>query len=144
MIVDQDMLKLAKNNSLFKNLPDSFLKSFIKPKKFFLAKEGTLLYSFDDTVDAIYLVVKGDIKIKFVDKRNIEYRYLLDFFGEKEILEKTNRISFAIANNDCTLYKIDAEELQELMESYSEVTDNLNKIDKVESPELLMQSNFIS
>ena len=142
MIVDQDMLKLAKNNSLFKNLPYSFLKSFIKPKKFFLAKEGTLLYSFDDTVDAVYLVVKGDIKIKFVDKRNIEYRYLLDFFGEKEMLEKTNRISFAIANNECTLYKIDSAELQELIESYPEVNDNLNKLDKVEDPELI-QSNFI-
>jgi CRP-like cAMP-binding protein len=125
MIVDQDMLKLVKSNSLFKNLPDTFLKSFIKPKKFFLAKEGTLLYSFDDTTDAIYLIVKGDIKIKFVDNRNIEYRYLLDFFGEKEVLEKTNRISFAIANKDCILYKIEAVELQYLMNNESQIKSNI-------------------
>lgn len=142
MIVDQDMLKLLKSNSLFKSVPESFLKSFIKPKKFFLAKEGTLLYSIEDAADAIYLIVKGDIKIKFVDKKNIEYRYLLDFFGEKEILDNTNRVSFAIANNDCTLYKIDKEELEKLIESYKEVSDNLNKIEKIDNLELI-QSNFI-
>ena len=137
MIVDQDLLKLVKTNALFKSVPESFLKSFIKPKNFFIAKEGTLLYSFDDKPDEIYLVVKGEIKIKFCDKRNIEYRYLLDFFGEKEIVENTNRISFAIANNDCTLYKIDASDLHKVIESYPAVNDNLIKLHKVENSELM-------
>ena len=143
MIVDQDLMKLVKTNSLFKSVPETFLKSFIKPKNFFIAKEGTLLYSFDDEATELYLVVEGEIKIKFCDKRNIEYRYLLDFFGEKEILEKTNRVSFAIANNECILYKIDAEEFKNLTDGYEVIVKNLNNIENVESSELL-QDHFLN
>jgi CRP-like cAMP-binding protein len=132
MIVDQDLLKLVKTNTLFKSAPESFVKSFIKPKNLFAVKEGTLLYSFYDEASEIYLIVEGEVKIKFCDNRNIEYRHLFDFFGEKEILENSNRVSFAIANKDCTLYRIEFEELKEIMETYRTIFDNVNKVEQVE------------
>ena len=132
MIVDQELLKLAKRSTLFNSVNSSFTSSFLKPKNFILAKEGTLLYSCDDEATEMYLIVEGEIKIKFCDKRNIEYRYLLDFFGEKEILDKTNRVSFAIANKDCKLYKISADEINSLISNDNIIRDNLLKVDAVE------------
>jgi len=127
MKADQDLLKLVKTNALFKSVPESFTNSFIKPKKLFTAKEGTLLYSFEEEASELYLVVKGEVKIKFCDHRNIEYRHSLDFFGEKEILENSKRVSFAIANKDCKLYKIGLDELRVLTEFNSIDLNSLNK-----------------
>ena len=129
MIADQDSIKLLKTNLLFKSVPEEFLKTFIKPKNFLEAKEGSLFYSADEEANEIYLIVQGDVKIKFCDKRNVEHRYLHDFFGEKEILDKTNRISYAIANNDCRLYKISKEEIDSIIQYDELIFDNLKKID---------------
>jgi len=128
MIVDQDQLKLLKRNSLFNSVNQSFVDSFIKPKNFLTVKEGTLLYSCEDDSTEMYLIAEGEVKIKFCDERNIEYRFLLDFFGEKEIMDKTKRVSFAIANKECILYKISAEEINSIISSYDIILNNLMKV----------------
>lgn len=125
MMLSQNELKLVQPNSLFSSVSESYLKTFIKPKNFFTAKEGTLIYSFDDEAKDIYLVIEGEVKIKFCDNRSIIYKTLSEFFGEKEILEKTKRVSFAIANKDCKLYRIEADELSILSKDNNVV---LNKI----------------
>ena len=125
MMLNQNYLKLIQPNSLFSSVSESYLKSFIKTKNFVTAKEGTLVYSFDDQAKDIYLVIEGEVKIKFCDNRSIIYKTFSDFFGEKEILDKTNRVSFAIANKDCKLYRIEAEELNSLSKD-NNVT--LNKV----------------
>lgn len=136
MIVDQDLLKLVKTNEMFKAVPESFLKSFIKPKNFVFVKEGTLIYSFDDESNEFYLIVEGEVKIKFCDRSNIERRYLLDFFGEKEILDGSSRASFVIAEKDCTLYKIDSETFKDLMTNNQTIANNVNKVENLESAEV--------
>jgi len=142
MIVDQDLLKLVKTNEMFKEVPDSFLKSFIKPKNFEFVKEGTLIYSFDDESSDFYLIVEGEVKMKFCDQNNIEHRYLLDFFGEKEILDGSNRASFVIAEKDCTLYKIDAVTFKDLIASNQTIADNVNKVGKLESTEVAEETSI--
>jgi len=132
-MLNQNYSKLIKPNVLFNSVSESFLKTFIKPKNFFSAEEGTLIYSFDDKARDIYLVVEGEVKIKFCDNRSIVYKHPSDFFGEKEILEKTNRVSFAIANKDCKLYRIEAEEL-DILSKDSNV--KLNKALTAHSEEL--------
>lgn len=128
MIVDQDQLKLLKRNSLFNSVNQSFVDSFIKPKNFLTVKEGTLLYSCEDDSTEMYLIAEGEVKIKFCDQRNIEFRFLLDFFGEKEIMDKTKRVSFAIANKECILYKISEEEINSVISSYDIILNNLMKV----------------
>lgn len=148
MIVDQDQLKLLKRNTIFNSVDQSFVDSFIKAKNFFIAKEGTLLYSCDDESTEMYLIAEGEVKIKFCDQRNIEYRFLLDFFGEKEIMDKTKRVSFAIANKDCILYKISAEEINSIISTYDIILNNLMKIIPEEQMEYaepaLVQDEFSS
>jgi CRP-like cAMP-binding protein len=134
MIGEQDLLKLLKTNSLFKSVPEAFLKSFIKPKNFFIAKEGTLFYSADDEANEMYLIIEGEVKIKYSDQKNVEHRYLQDFFGEKEILDKSNRISYAIADRNCKLYRISVEEINLLIQ-YDEIM--LNNLKKINTEELV-------
>jgi len=134
-MLNQNYLKLVQPNLLFSSVSESYLKSFIKPKNFFTAKEGTLIYSFDDEAKDIYLVIEGEVKIKFCDNRSIIYKSFSDFFGEKEVLEKTKRVSFAIANKDCKLYRIEADELNILSKDNNVV---LNKI-FTEIPEELFE-----
>jgi CRP-like cAMP-binding protein len=136
MIVDQDLLRLVKTNEMFKAIPESFLKTFIKPKNFLFVREGTLIYSFDDESSYFYFIVKGEVKIKFCDQSNIGRRSLLDFFGEREILNGSKRSSFVIADKDCTLYKIDAETFKDLIANNQTIADNLNRAEKVESEDL--------
>ena len=135
MIVDQDLMKLVRNNEMFKSIPEAFIRTFIKPKNFIPVKDGTLLYSFEDDANDFYLIVEGEVKIKYCDQNNIERRYLLDFFGEKEILEGSKRDSFVIADKDCTLYKIDAGTLQDLMATNQIIADNIRKIKRSEPAE---------
>lgn len=125
MIVDQDLTKLLKKNNFFQNVDPTFIDSFIKPKNFFLAKEGTLLYTYSDESTTLYLIVEGEVKIKFATGKLVEFRYLLDFFGEKEILENSNRISAAIANKDSVLYSIQLDELNSLIDKYPVISENL-------------------
>lgn len=145
MIVDQDLLKLVRNNEMFKSIPESFIRTFIKPKNFIPVKDGTLIYSFEDEATEFYLIVEGEVKIKNCDQNQVERRYLLDFFGEKEILEGSKRDSFVIADKDCTLYKIDAATLQDLMATNQIIADNIRKIKRsepAESPEELPEEIF--
>lgn len=113
-MTNQNYLKLVKNNLLFNSVSESFLKSFFKPKNLISVQEGSLIFSFGDEAKEIYLILEGEVKIKFCDNRSIIYKSFSDFFGEKEIIEKTNRVSFVIANKDCKLYRIEAEELNNL------------------------------
>ena len=78
----------------------------------------------------------------FCDQNNIEHRYLLDFFGEKEILDGSNRASFVIAEKDCTLYKIDAATFKDLMASNQTIADNVNKVGKLESAEVAEETSI--
>jgi CRP-like cAMP-binding protein len=132
MIASTASLKHVQSNSLFKSVPAEFLKTFIKTKNLLDVKEGTLFYSADDESREIYLILEGEVKIKFADQKNIEYRYQSDFFGEKEILDKTNRTSFVIANKDCKLYRIDEEDINSVLQGNEVILNNLKRIEAEE------------
>ncbi len=125
MIVNQEQIKMLGSNTLFKGVSKDFLKPVIKAKNYFGVKEGTLIYSNGDESSELFLIVEGEVKLKFSSKNKVEYRFITDFFGEEEILCGEKRFSYAIANNDCILYKINAEELKELMQLNKTLKENI-------------------
>jgi CRP-like cAMP-binding protein len=127
MIVNQELIKMVSANTLFKGVSKDFLKSFIRPKNYYGVKEGTIIFSKEDESTNLYLIVEGEVKIKFCDKNKVEHRYITDFFGEEEILKKVKRESHAVANNDCILYSIKAEELESLTQLHGIIGNNLSK-----------------
>ena len=135
MIVDGERLRLLKTNGLFKGVSESVLKPYLKPKYFFEANEGEILYVCGDETSDIFLIVEGEVKIKFScnDESNVKHKYLSDFFGEDEILNGSERTSSAIANTDCVLFKISSSELKQLSSSNKKIADNLNCKDEDKS-----------
>lgn len=129
MIVDQENFKLLTSNSLFKGLTEESVKPYLKSKNFLKTKEGEILYVPDDKATNIYLIVEGEVKVKISETRKVEYKYISDFFGEAEILQKTNRLSSAVSNTECVLYKISVDELEYLSKTYKTVNENLNKLE---------------
>ena len=127
MIVDGERIRLLKTNGLFKGIPKSVLKPYLKPKYFFEANEGEIIYVCGDETSDIFLIVEGEVKIKFScnGESNVKHKYLSDFFGEDEILNGSERTSSAIANTDCVLFKISSSELKQLSSSNKKITENL-------------------
>ena len=126
MIVDKDLQNLLTTNSMFNGVSREQLKSFIKPKNFVQIEDGKIIYSKEEPADEIYLIVQGEVKIKKAEGKNIEYKYITDYFGEEEVEQTQMRTSTAIANKDTILYKISSEELKNLTEGISQVSNNLN------------------
>ena len=139
MIVDQEELRFLKRNTLFKGASEAYLNLIIKPKNFFKVKEGEIIYSCGEEAFGLYLILTGEIKIKFCNERTKEHRfkrrYLTDFFGESEVLNERIRNSSAIADKDCTLYKISSTELKSLISANQTLYNNLKKKEEVENDE---------
>jgi len=128
MIVDEQLFRLLKTNTLFRGVSLTILKPYFKPKNFFQVEEGKIIFNSDSDPDELYLLVEGEVKLKFCQDRHIEIKYILDFFGETEILKNCKRISIAIANTNCTLYKISASEIQLLAGENEMVNRNFKKL----------------
>jgi CRP-like cAMP-binding protein len=139
MIVDQEQLRFLKRNTLFKGASETYINLIIKPKNFFKVKEGEVIYSCGDEAFGLYLILMGEIKIKFCNERKKEHRfnrrYLTDFFGESEVLDESKRNSSAVADKDCVLYKISSTELKSLISVNQTLYNNLKKKEKIENDE---------
>ena len=134
MIVNQELVKMVGSNTLFKGISKDFLKTVIKPKNYFGVKEGTIIYTKGDESTDLFLIVEGEVKIKFCSKNKVEHRFITDFFGEEELLNKDKRASHAVANHDSILYTINSEELNNLIQQQCKISENLSK--KIDIEEL--------
>jgi CRP-like cAMP-binding protein len=128
MIVDEELLRLLKSNTLFRGIPFSEVKPYFKPKNFFQVKEGETIYSLGSNAEEIFLIVEGEVKLKFSEPRRIEKKYILDFFGEAEVIDNCKRYSIAVANNNCILYRISSSEVMLLARDHEILNRNLRKI----------------
>lgn len=135
MLVNQDQFRLLNKNTLFKGVPKEYLETTLKPKNFINVRDGEILYSCNEEASEIYLVIEGQVKIKFSKENRIESKIVLDFFGEVDVLNGRERLSSAVANSDCVLYKMSIDELKEIGNSSKSIMSNLNKKGIIESPE---------
>ena len=137
MIVDGERLRLLKTNGLFKGVSELVFKPYLKPKYFFEVKEGEIIYVCGDETSELFLIVEGEVKIKFScngnGSGNVKHKYLSDFFGDEEILKGSERTSSAVANTDCVLFRISSTELKQLSSSNKKIADNLNCRDENKS-----------
>ena len=104
------------SNRLFLNINPADIRFKIQPKNFIEIDEGKIIYQAGDSSDSLYLLVKGQVKVKVYGK-NANSSLLKtenDFFGENEVLENTLRKSAAMAIEKSLLYIINAQELNDL------------------------------
>jgi signal-transduction protein with cAMP-binding, CBS, and nucleotidyltransferase domain len=119
------LMRFATLNTLFKGMEKPQIKNIIKAKMLKTFEEGTFIYQQNEDASCLYLITEGEVKIKYSDGGKGEQKFLLDFFGEKEIIENSKRNSAAIAEKKCILYEIPLKELKILIQQNPFIKKNL-------------------
>jgi len=133
-------LRDIKHNKLLTGVNDSVVTAVFDPKEIKEAREGELLYKTGDTSNSIYLVLKGEVKLKFPSHSYVSTKIHNDFFGEKELVEETKRVSSAMAFSKLVYYKIDKASLGNLLKKNSSIEDNLKKFGEFKLPEISVET----
>jgi signal transduction histidine kinase len=128
--------KEIKLNKLFAGVPAIAVKSVFNSDNFMEVPEGDVIYQTGDEADCLFLLIKGEAKIKFPAHHYISNKIFNDFFGEKELFDNTRRISSAVANSDCLLYQIPISKLKALLNASDVVESNIDTYGEVELPEM--------
>jgi signal transduction histidine kinase len=123
-----------KNNKLFSGVNESVLTSFFDQKEIKEVREGALIYKTGNESSAIYLIIRGEVRIKFSANNYFINRMFNDFFGEKEVVDETKRISSALAFSNLIYYRIDKTVLNNLIAKYSIIKENLRKYGEIKLP----------
>ena len=124
-----------KNNRLFTGVKESVLASFFDQKEIREAREGEILYKTRDASNSIYLIIKGEVKVKFPSHSYVTTKIQNDFFGEKELIDDTKRISSAMAFNKVIYYKIDKALFNKITKKNSLIEENLKNFGEFKLPE---------
>lgn len=118
----------VKNNKLFKNIGEGEVNSLFNAKNFVDVKEGDIIYKGGDNSENLYLLINGNVKIKFsgVGKGKKIISVESDqFFGEVEFMEGSQRRSSAVAYTDCLLYKIEKTSIKKLISENKQILANI-------------------
>ncbi|MCH7770836.1 MAG: cyclic nucleotide-binding domain-containing protein [Bacteroidetes bacterium] len=99
-------------NKIFSGVSDSEIDSLINPNNLLHINEGDVIYQTGDDTNELYLLLRGNVKIKFPSHNYISNKIFNDFFGEKELFENTRRNSSAVAINNCLLYLVKKSDLE--------------------------------
>ena len=129
-------------NKFFTGINESAISKIFKQENFKEVSEGEIIYQTGDEAKYFYLLLRGDVKIKFPSQHYISNKIFNDFFGEKEITDNIRRISSAVADTRCLLYLIEKEILKSLIEKSQTLKRNLETYGDLELPE--NQSNTAS
>ena len=122
-------LKSLETNLLFKDVDQSIISSIFDSKNFRAEKEGELIFQAGDESKWLYLVLEGQIKLKFYGTMGGNSPFKKgknEFLGEREILDGTTRISSAVVDTDCILYLISKETLLDLASKHKIILRNLS------------------
>jgi hypothetical protein len=115
-------------NTLFEGVEQSVVNSAFNSKNIRERKEGELIYKQGDESGYLYLILQGEVKIKFYDESpgsSLIRKSKNEFFGHTEMLNGIARNSSAVADTDCVLYMIDRNELYDLTSVNNRIYKNL-------------------
>lgn len=129
-------LDLILANKLFEHIPAADTKFNFNSKDVVVYKEGDIIFQSGDSAEQIYLILEGEIKIKYnqpIDGQRIFEKGKTEFFGEKEFLEHSSRTSSAVANKPVTLYILRRKELNDLISKNRLYLNNLQGLDSESS-----------
>ncbi len=141
MATQPKLLASLKLNLLFKDIKDLDILFSSKSENLIETNEGDIIYEIGNSAEEIFLIINGNIKIKYrdpIEGKKILHKSVNEFFGEIEILQTTSRTSSAVAESNCVLYKLKRQELNKLIEKNRIIYNNLQSIENkeinVESP----------
>ena len=130
-----------KNNKLFTGVKESALTTFFDQKEIKEAREGEIIYKTGDESNALYLIIKGEVRVKFPTNSYVTNKIYNDFFGEKEFVEDTKRISSAMAFSKLIYYRIEKSSFNSLIKKNPAIEENLVKFGEFKLPEASLDAD---
>jgi CRP-like cAMP-binding protein len=128
--------KELKLNKFFTDVNETVINSIYKPENFKEVNEGDVIYKAGETSEELYLLLRGDVKIKFPSHNYISNKVFNEFFGEKELFDKTRRNSSAVANNKCLLYRVQKHIFETLISKSKTIKKNIETFGEIKIPEV--------
>lgn len=138
---DSLSLESIMENTLFEEVAEEIVKPFYNYSNFRKAREGEVIYQINQSSNYVYLVIFGEVKIKFSESKKYINKCKFDFFGEYEVIKNTDRVSSAVADTDCLLYKLSKETVSVLS---SKSTFIAMKLQDVDDPNYFENYTFIN
>ncbi len=126
-------------NKLLTGVSEALILSFFNQENFTRLKEGEIIYQAGDESKYLYLLLRGDVKIKYPRANYVSNKNFNDFFGEKEIVDETRRISSAVANSNCLIYKIEKKLFRKLIARNPTLNSNLENYGEINLPTTISQ-----
>jgi len=123
-------------NKLLTGVSEALILSFFNQEKFARLKEGEIIYQAGDESKYLYLLLRGDVKIKYPRANYVSNKNFNDFFGEKEIVDETRRISSAVANSNCLIYKLEKKLFRKLIVRNPTLNSNLENYGEINLPKI--------
>lgn len=123
------------SNKLFNNCSERITAFNLNNRNFTEFREGDIIFQAGDSSNFIYLVISGEVKIKFRNINRVINKSTDDFFGDIEITKNTNRTSSAVALNDCILYRIDRATFNKMCSIEKQVVSNIESNQETELKE---------
>lgn len=142
MTLNKKTFDLLKKNKIFEGISIDRTGIDFSQEGVKIFKEGDIIFQRGDQPEFMYLIVQGKVKIKFSERNILLNKSDLDFFGEKEITDNTQRISSAVADTNCTVYCIAPQLVNKLLAGGTTISDNvlLNNL-KSESTDIFNSLN---
>lgn len=136
MFFQKSNLGPLKQNKLFSGIEESETKYSYNQKSILQFGEGDIIYVKGNEANTIYLVLSGEVKIKYSGDfagQGIVQKRENQFFGVQEFLSKIKRSSSAIANTACTLYPLQRSDFEQLQKRVPKILTNLTIVDTEET-----------
>lgn len=140
MTIDKN-IKEIRMNKIFSGVSDSEIDSLINPNNLLHINEGDVIYQTGDDTNELYLLLRGNVKIKFPSHNYISNKIFNDFFGEKELFENTRRNSSAVAINNCLLYLVKKSDLESSFSKSPLIKKNIETLGELKIPEIPVKSS---
>lgn len=123
------------SNKLFENCSSRISGYNLSNRNYSEYKEGDVIFQAGDSSNFIYLVISGEVKLKFRSNNRVILKSTEKFFGDYEITRGTNRSSSAVAMSDCVLYRIDKDILKRLLSVENQIAENVKSSEEADLKE---------
>lgn len=118
---------ILKATNVFSQTPENILADVVSLLEEMEFEENTEIFKEGDIGDAMYIIHRGNVRIT---KNDVVLAVLKenDVFGELSLLDSETRSASAIADTDCTIFRIEQQAFYELIESRPEIIRGIVKM----------------
>ena len=125
-----------KKNKLLSGVDEAVINTIFDPRELKEKREGEIIYRTGDDCSGIFLLMKGEVRVKYSSNNYVSKKQSNEFFGEKELIENTRRISSAVAFSRVYYYKIDKNIFKKLIQKNSTFNKNITTLGEIKLPEV--------